>query len=93
MVQVLSKDLLEITWFDQDSLIAIKHTKGIEALLVRTVALVPAHIDDLFEEIVLEARSLVVVTVNFSKLNFLFTLRDAIETEIVKGLGDWGWGA
>ena len=63
MVEVLSKDLLKITRFDQDSFVTIEDTECIKALLIGTVALVPAHIDDLLEEVVLKATSLVVLAV------------------------------
>ena len=51
--------------------------------MIGTIALIPAHVDYLLQEVVLKATSLVVLAVQSSQLDLLFPLRDAVETEVV----------
>ena len=83
VVQIISKDLLEVIRLDEDSFVAVEHLERGQELVLRTAALVPSKVDDFLEIIPCKARALVVLIVVTGKLLLLLPLADSIETEIV----------
>ena len=83
MVEVVCKDLLQVTGFDHCSFVTVKDSEGTERFCLGAPTLVPSEVDDLLKEIVVEARALVVVRVRPQKVLLLLSLADAIEPKVV----------
>ena len=87
VVEILSKDLLQVLRLDDHAFIAVEDAEGGESLLLlaRLIAsaLWPSQVDDFLKELIVKAWASVVLTVGADELLLLLSLWDSVETEIV----------
>lgn len=83
VVQVVSEDLFQVAWLDEDALVAVEHFEGCEEFMLSPAAFVPSQVDDFFKKVSREACAFVVLVVIPLQFLLFLALTDAIEAKVV----------